>query len=244
MTSHAPETKDRGLIAAAIEYTDLRKEITYRDVETMCTEAVLHGLGAVVVPSALVRPAAGWIADGGPSVATVISFPFGTQSVCVKAREAVVAVEQGASELDIVPHFGAILAGRWDDLRRELAEIRNATGKVALKLVLETDRLSSEQISEACAIALDCGFDYVANTVGFRLVSTDPNAQGSASAQVVETLHNLSLNRLKVKAAGGVTTLAIVGALIDAGARRVAVNVSLGGLRALGLTPRAREGES
>lgn len=243
MTSHAPETKHCGLIAAAIEYTDLRKEITYRDVETMCTEAVLHGLGAVVVPSALVRAATGYLADGGPAVATVISFPFGTQSVSVKAQEASVAVEQGASELDIIPHFGAILAGRWNDLRRELAEIRNATGKKALKLVLEIDRLSTEQIREACAVASDCGFDYVANTVGFRLVSTDPNAQGSASAQVVKTLYDLSRNRLKVKAAGGVTTTAIMGSLIDAGARRVAVNASLGSLRALGMAPRPGEGE-
>ena len=168
-----------------------------------------------------------------PSVATVISHPFGSQSPDVKAREAAVAVDDGACELDIVPHFGAILAERWDAVREELRPIRSASGDATLKLVIETGRLSSTQIREVCSIASDIGFEYVVNTVGFRLVSTDPDAEGSASVQVVRSLREITGDSLQIKAAGGITTLQAVKDLLEAGAHRVAVSMSPGLLRSM-----------
>ena len=220
-------------VADSIEYTDLRKTITYRDLETMCCEAAVCGFRTVVVPSALVRRAAVCVGRGGPSVATVISYPFGSQSASVKAREAEAAVEDGARELDVVPHFGTILAERWDVVGHELAEIRRATGEITLKLVLEAGLLSSSRIREACSIAANQGFEYVVNTVGFRIVSTDPDAEGSASVGVLESLRGLVGDGLKLKAAGGVTTLQAVNELLDAGADRVAIPVRAGLLRAM-----------
>ena len=236
MTLQLPEKRSRAQIASAIEYTDLRKAITYRDVETMCMEAAQYGLGTIVVPSALVRRAVACCSGEPPFVATVLSFPFGSQSASVKACEASVAVEHGARELDVVPHFGAILAERWDDVREELSSVRSASGDVALKLVLETGHLSSDQIRQVCSIAADSGFEYVVNTVGFRLVSTDPDAEGSASVQIVHSLRELAGNSLHIKAAGGVTTLRAVNDLLDAGAHRVGISMSPGLLRAMGWT--------
>ena len=227
--------------AGSIEYTDLRKTISDRDVETMCTEAALCGFTAVVVPSALVSRARRCIGVGDTSVATVISYPFGTPAAIVKVREAAAAVEHGAGELDVVPHFGAILAERWDDVRAELSEIRAAAGEVTLKLVLETGRLSSPRIREACAIAADQGFEYVVNTVGFRIVSTDPDAEGSASVGVVASLCELAGDVLKVKAAGGVITIQAADELLDAGADRVAIPVRPGLLRAMGWMANGKE---
>jgi len=236
MTTQVSEMRSLRQISGSIEYTDLRKTITYRDVETMCMEAALYGFGTIVVASALVQYAATCNPSEGPSIATVLSFPFGTQAASVKAREAAVAVEHGAHELDLVPHFGAILAERWNDVNKEFAEIRSAAGAATLKLVLETGRLSSTQTRETCAIAADNGFDYVTNTLGFRLVSTDPGAEGSASVQTVRSLSSLAGDSLKIKAVGGVTTLQTVNDLLDAGAHRVALNVLPGTLRAMGWT--------
>jgi len=234
MTIQASQEQDPRQISTSIEYTDLRKTITYRDVETMCMEAALYGFGTIVVASGLVQHAASCCPSDGPSIATILSFPFGTQAASVKAREAAVAVEHGAYELDLVPHFGAIFAERWNDVGKEFAEIRRASGPATLKLVLETGRLSSAQIHEVCAIAADNGFDYVTNTVGFRLVSTDPNAEGSASVQTIRTLHDLAGDSLGIKAVGGVTTLLAVNDLLNAGAQRVALNVLPGLLRSMG----------
>ena len=234
MTRMPPKNKrNGGLTARKVEYTDLRKALTYRDIETMCMEAAQYGLGTVVVPSALVRRAAAYCSGEFPLVATVISYPFGTQSPCVKAREAAIAIEHGARELDVVPHFGSILAERWADVARELSAIRGAASEAALKLVLETGRLSSGQIREACAIAVDNGFKYVANTVGFRLVSTDPDAEGTASASIVVSLRELAGESLAIKAVGGISTLGEVNDLLDAGAARVGISMSPGLLRSL-----------
>ena len=222
----------------AIEYTDLRKVVSFRDVEAMCCDAIAYGLGTVVVPTALIRRAAACVEGDSPAIGSVISYPFGTQSACVKAREAAIAVEDGAHDLDVVPHFGAILAERWGDVEAELQEIRAAAESVTLKLVLEVGRLSSPQIREACAIAAQQGFEYVVNTVGFRIVSTDPDAEGAASVGTLESLRELGGDRLKLKAAGGVTTHRAVIELLAAGADRVAVPVSAGLPRSMGWTPR------
>ncbi|MBU1050685.1 deoxyribose-phosphate aldolase [Candidatus Bipolaricaulota bacterium] len=220
-------------IARAIEYTDLRKTVTYRDVETMCLEAVHYGIGTILVPSALIARAVACCEDEGPSIASVLSYPFGTQSACVKSCEAAVAVEQGVRELDVVPHFGAILANRWDDVHRELSSIRKASDNVPLKLVLETGRLTTEQLQGACSVAVDSGFQYVVNTVAFRLVSTDPNAEGTASVGIIRSLLELASNQLRVKAAGGVSSLHQARNLLEAGAQRVAIAMSPGLLRAM-----------
>ena len=237
MTGQNPPEGQVNRIAHLIEYTDLRKTITMRDVEVLCTEAALYGLGVAVVPSALVREATACTGRDGVCVGTVISYPFGSQSPVVKAREAAAAVEQGAGELDVVPHFGAILAERWSAVRQELAEIRRAAGQVPLKLVLETERLSTSEIREACVIAADEGFEYVVNTVGFRLVSTDPEAEGLASVEGVQSIRGLIGDSLKLKAAGGIATPEQVDDLLGAGVDRVAVSVAPGLLRRLGFVP-------
>jgi len=230
---------DRSLrdVAGAIEYTDLRKEITYRDVETMCTEAVMIGFHAVVLPSSLVSRASrdlrGVGSDVAPLVATVISYPFGTQAPGVKAREAAAALEAGAQELDIAPHFGAILSGDWRSVREELSEIRRSAGDAILKLMLETGRLQPEQIAEVCQIAADEGFRFATNTLGFRVVSTDPTAEGTATAENIRSLRSLAAQALGIKASGGVSGMSDVLDLLDAGADRVTVPVKPGLLRAM-----------
>jgi len=244
MTLQKPTEGHADRFARAIEYTDLRKTISSRDVETMCAEAILYRLGVVVVPSALVRQAVACASGGGPSVGTVISYPFGTQAAVVKAREAAAAVEHGARELDLVPHFGAILAERWSAVRAELAELRHAAGAARLKLVLETGRLTASSIRETCAIAANEGFEYVVNTVGFRLVSTDPDAEGLASVEVVRSLRELSGDALRLKAAGGIVGLDLVEDLLNAGVDRIAISVASGALRRLGLVSDAEGGRS
>ena len=109
--------------ARAIEYTDLRKTISSRDVETMCAEAILYRLGVVVVPSALVRQAVACAGGGGPSVGTVISYPFGTQAAVVKAREAAAAVEHGGSMTVLTQPAGRALAGPIAQRHVEFGEI-------------------------------------------------------------------------------------------------------------------------
>jgi len=222
-------------VRRAIEYTDFRKTISERDIETMCAEATLYGFGAVIVPSAVVGWAKKSLSGCGVSIGTVISHPFGSQSASVKAIEAKTALSAGATRLDIVPHFGAIASARWDSVRTELETVRDAAGQAELKLVLEMSRLAPEQIRMTSSIAADLGYAHAVNTVGFRIVSIDPT-ESLASGEEVASLRKLVSRELGIKAAGGVVTMDAVTELLNAGADRIAIMVAPGRLRKMGWT--------
>jgi len=210
-------------LARAIEYTDLRKDITYGDVERLCLKARSIGCACVVVPSILVPLAAQYVSGASVGVGTLIAYPFGTQATNVKAKEVEVAVSQGATEIEAIPHYGTLRAGQWSEVEAELSAIRDAAGGSILKLVLETSYLTADQLRFACAIASDLGFTYVVNTTGFRVVSTRPETAGQADPQIVQQLLEASSGRFRVKAAGGIENPAAAQALLDAGATRIAI---------------------
>ena len=228
MTSAIPRE-----IAGAVEYTDVRKDVTYADVERICLEAVRHQLGTVVVPSALVRRAATCLAKTDVSVSCYVGYPFGTQAAIVKAREAEVAVAHGATELEIVLHHGAARAARWSEVEAELATVQRAAGIAMLKLVAEASFLEDDDLSSIARLAADVGYAIIANTAGFRIVSTRPDTQSEASPEVVERLVRAGGGRIRPKATGGVTVREDVIRLLSAGATRVAVNAAPGAPRRL-----------
>lgn len=213
-------------LAAAIEYTDLRKDITYADVERMCLKTRSIGCACVVVPSILVPLAAQCVSGASVGVGTLIAYPFGTQATDVKAKEVRVAVSQGATEIEIIPHYGTLRAGRWPEVEAELSVIRKAADGAVLKLVLETSYLTADELRSTCAIASDLGYTYAVNTTGFRVVSTEPETAGQADPQIVQRLLEASGGRLRVKAAGGIENPAAAQELLNAGATRVAIEAN------------------
>lgn len=220
-------------IAAAIDYTDVRKDVSYADIERMCLEAAVHRLGAVVVPSALVRRAAECLAGTEVGVSCPVGYPFGTQAAGVKAREAEVAVEHGATELEIVLHHGAARAARWVEVEAELQTVRDAAGSAMLKLVAEAPILSDDELSSVARLAADVGYSMIANTAGFRIVSTRPETQSAASPGAIERLIQSGDGRILAKATGGVRTHEDVVRLLAAGAARVTLDAEPGLLRRL-----------
>jgi len=209
-------------VIAGLEYADLRKDTTYGDIESLCLEARAYGVKTVVVASALVARAVAAI-EGEARVACPIAYPFGTQAVEVKVREAQAAIAAGAQELDIAPHFGSLRARRWEDVVEELETIARAARGVTLKLVLETGYLEDDVLERSCMAARDAGYSFVTNTIGFRIVSTQPETMGAASVEAVRRLARVAGQGLGVRAVGGARTPEDVAALRAAGASRVAV---------------------
>jgi deoxyribose-phosphate aldolase len=216
-----------------LDYTDTRKEITYSDLERLCLEASEYGVRAVVVPSILTERAASSLRRTATDVSCFVGYPFGTQAASVKAIEAEEAVHHGAAEIEVVPHFGSILAGDWRRVDEELATIRAATGSAVLKLVLETSRLTAEQVERATRVAAEHGFAFVSNAIGFRIVSTKEEVGPAVTEAVVSTLQRASTGRLAVKIVGSAGTAGAIEALIRAGAGRIAVQAAPGVLRSL-----------
>jgi deoxyribose-phosphate aldolase len=203
---------DRPTLAAMIDHTLLKPEATTADVIALCEEATDLGVAAVCVsPSHLP------IHEGlgvGIDVATVIGFPSGAHQPAVKAHEAEVAADAGATELDMVVNLGLVKAGEWFAVGDDIAAVRAASSDTLLKVILETAALNDEELVEACRVAEGAGADYVKTSTGFH-------PAGGASLAAVTLLHDTVGGHLGVKASGGIRDRATAEAMLAAGATRL-----------------------
>jgi len=226
MTSRIPQE-----LASRIDLTDVRKILTYADVERGCLEARHYGVASFVVPSALVRRAANCLSDSDVAVACYVGYPFGTQAPGVKAREAGVAREHGARGIELVPHYGTLRTGRWSDVERELQTVRRAAEAATLGVVVEVAYLSNDELSRFASVAADAGYTRIANTAGFRVVSTQPDSEAAATEETVARLARAGGGRILPKAVGGIRTRVDAARLLKAGAARLGVDATPGLLR-------------
>jgi deoxyribose-phosphate aldolase len=204
---------DRATLAAMIDHTLLRPEATSDEVVALCEEATELGVAAVCVsPSHLP------ITEGlgvGIGIATVIGFPSGAHQPAVKAHEAEVAVDAGATELDVVVNLGLVKAGEWLAVEDDLAAVRAAAPRpTLLKAILETAVLDDAEVVDACRAAEAAGADYVKTSTGFH-------PAGGATEHAVALMARTVGGRLGVKASGGIRDAATALALVDAGATRL-----------------------
>jgi deoxyribose-phosphate aldolase len=209
---------DRVTLAAMIDHTLLRPEATAEDVIALCQEATDLGVAAVCVsPSHLP------ITEGlgvGIDICTVIGFPSGAHQPTVKAHEAEVAIDSGATEVDMVINLGLAVAGHWDAVREDIAAVRaSAPDSVLLKVIIESAVLSEDEIVAACQEAEAAGADYVKTSTGFH-------PRGGASVQAVRLMADTVGGRLGVKASGGIRDAATAIAMVEAGATRLGCSAS------------------
>lgn len=203
---------DRATLAARIDHTLLRPEATPDEVAALCAEAVELGVAAVCVsPSLLPVPDLG----GAVAVAAVIGFPSGAHQPAVKAHEALVAVEAGASELDVVIDLGLVKAGAWRQVVDDLAGVRaTAPAPVLLKVILESAVLTDDELVAACRAAVDAGADMVKTSTGFH-------PAGGATVAAVARMAATVGPSVGVKASGGIRDTATALAMLEAGATRL-----------------------
>ena len=206
-------TWTRAALARAVDHTLLKPEATADQVAALAAEAAALGAFSICVsPSRLpvvVRP--------GLTVCAVVGFPSGAHLTAVKAYEAGCAVEAGATEVDMVVDLGAVLAGEWDAVERDVAAVRAASGDALLKVILETAALSPEQVAEGCRRSEAGGAQFVKTSTGFH-------PSGGASVAAVRLMRDTVGDRLGVKASGGIRDAATAVAMLDAGASRLGLS--------------------
>lgn len=198
---------------ARIEHTMLRPDATPADIERYCAEAQRWTFVTVCVNSGYTKLAVELLSHTSVGVTTTVAFPFGASSTTAKVREALQAIEDGASELDVVIEIGWLKAGRDDLVHTELAVLRSATEGRTLKVILETGFLNDEQKVRGARLASEAGADFVKTSTGF-------GPSGATSADV-SLLRKALPAHVHIKAAGGIRTYAQAQALIDAGADRL-----------------------
>lgn len=198
-----------------IDHTLLAPTATPDEVLAAGAEAAQLGAGAVCVsPSRLPLPSGAIPASMG--LVAVVGFPSGAHQPSIKAAEAALAVEQGATEIDMVIDLGAAAAGDWATVEADIAAVRAAVpAPTVLKAILETAALGrATAIVAACGAAEEGGADYVKTSTGFH-------PAGGATVEAVATMSACVATRLGLKASGGIRTAAEALAMVEAGATRL-----------------------
>ncbi len=207
---------DRARLAAMIDHTLLKPEATADAIAALCAEGVELGVAAVCVSPRWVAHAVRH-ADDLP-VAAVVGFPSGAHRADVKAREAALAREEGAAELDVVIDLGAALGGDWGAVEADLAAVREAVpGPAVLKVIVESALLDGDALATACRVAEGAGADFVKTSTGFH-------PAGGATQDAVRAMAAQVGGRLGVKASGGIRTTEQALAMVAAGATRLGVS--------------------
>lgn len=199
-------------ILVRVDHTLLKPESTWEQIREICDDAVNYGCASVCIPPAFVRQAAEYLA-GRTGVCTVIGFPNGYHTTEVKVFEARNALENGADEIDMVINIGWAKEGRWDELEREIRAVKSVCGAHILKVIIETCLLTEKEKIAMCRVVTAAGADYIKTSTGF--------SSGGATREDVALLRANVGERVKVKAAGGISSLEDAEEFVALGADRL-----------------------
>ena len=201
-----------------IDHSPLKMDATESEIIKFCNEAIEYSFHAMVVFPYYIDVAKKVLKDTEVKLETVVGFPFGNELISIKALQAKTYLKMGVDEIDMVMNISAFKSGKIDQLRYDidavLKEVRH--NNALLKVILEIELLSDEEIVKACNIVAESGADFVKTSVGLL--------RGSKPATVdrVKLMHDtVSPKGLKVKASGGIHSTEIFLAMIEAGASRV-----------------------
>lgn len=208
-------------IASYIDHTVLKPTTTIADVEKLCSEAISHHFAAVCVPPMFVKKAKEFTNGTNVKVATVIGFPFGYSAIEAKLSETILALVDGADEIDMVINLIALRNNDWQYLANELNNILTPIrqkGKL-LKVIIESGILTDDEIIKCCDLYGVAGVDFMKTSTGY--------AEKGASVHAVELMRKHLADAVQIKASGGIKTAAFAKELINAGATRLGCSSSV-----------------
>ena len=200
-----------------IDHTVLKADATFDDIKKLVDEAVEHDFYSVCVNSSYVK----FIRDYNKDVriASVVGFPLGAMAKKAKVFEARCAIEDGASEIDMVINIGMLKSGDYDYVEDEIREIKEAIGDNVLKVIIETCLLTDEEKVKACELSVKAGADFVKTSTGF--------STGGATVSDVKLMAETVGDKAKVKASGGIRTREEALSFIEVGASRIGASKSI-----------------
>ena len=198
-----------------IDHTILKPTCLVADIEKLCAEAKQYDFAAVCVPPNFVKLAKEKVAGSTVQVATVIGFPFGYSATEAKIAEIILAMVDGADELDVVANISAIKNGDWtaiaDEINHIMPIIRSKNKLV--KIIIESGVLTDDEIIKCCDIYGIAGIDYLKTSTGY--------AEKGASVEAVKLFRKHLPDQVQIKASGGIRDYATAQLMIDAGATRI-----------------------
>lgn len=216
-------TPARASLAPMIDHTLLKPDATPDQIAQLCYEARKYGFAAVCINPTHVELAAQLLRGSSVAVCTVVGFPLGATPPEVKAYEAQVALDHGATEIDMVINIGALKARDYEMVARDVRAVvrvcKAHTPPALVKVIIEAVLLTEEEKIAASLLAKESGADYVKTSTGF--------AAGGATVADVQLMRRTVGPRMGVKAAGGVRTRAEADAMVQAGATRIGASAGV-----------------
>lgn len=200
-----------------IDHTNLKPEAGISEIKTLVDEAVANDFYSVCVNSTYVKDIKAYNKD--VRIAAVVGFPLGAMATRAKAYEAKCAVEDGASEIDMVIPIGRLKDKDYAYVLDDIRACKEAIGDRILKVIIETCLLTDEEKIKACELAEEAGADFVKTSTGF--------STGGALVSDVKLMKETVGDRLEVKASGGIHTRQEAMDMIEAGASRIGASKSI-----------------
>lgn len=200
-----------------IDHTNLKPDATKEDIKNLVDEAIANDFYSVCVNTSFVK----FIKDYNKNIkiAAVVGFPLGAMSTKAKAFEAKTAIEDGASEIDMVIEIGRLKEKDYDYVLNDIKACKEACGENVLKVIIETCLLTDEEKIKACELAVKAGADFVKTSTGF--------STGGAKASDISLMRKTVGENIGVKASGGIHNKKEAMEMVEAGANRIGASKSI-----------------
>lgn len=194
------------------DHTLLKQTATWAEIKGICDEGIKYGVASVCIPPCYVKSAKQYVGDKVP-VCTVIGFPNGYNTADVKAYETERAITDGADEIDMVINIGKVKESDYNAVKEEISAVKKACKGKILKVIIETCLLTDEEKTVLCGIVTEAGAEYIKTSTGFSV--------GGATLGDIKLFSENIGKDVKIKAAGGISTVEDAEKFIEAGADRL-----------------------
>ena len=199
-------------VLAMVDHTLLLQNATWEEIKAICDDGMKYETASVCIPTCYVKQAKEYMGDKG-KVCTVIGFPNGNYTTATKVFETKDALANGADEIDMVINVGMLKAGEYDYVLNEIKAIKEACGEHILKVIIETCLLTDEEKIKMCEIVTASGADFIKTSTGF-------STAGATFADVELFAKHVGPN-VKIKAAGGISSMDDAEKFMELGATRL-----------------------
>lgn len=199
-------------ILSKVDHTLLKQTATWEQIKEICDEGAANQTASVCIPPCFVKRAKEYV-QGKVAICTVIGFPNGNMTTAAKVFETEDAVRNGADEIDMVINIGDVKEGNYTKVLEEIRAIKKACNGKLLKVIIETCLLTDEEKIQMCHVVTDADADYIKTSTGF--------STGGATFEDVKLMREHVGEQIKVKAAGGISSVEDAERFIALGAERL-----------------------
>lgn len=199
-------------ILSKVDHTLLSQSATWQEIMAICDDGMKYQTASVCIPASYVKMAKEYVGDK-LSICTVIGFPNGYSTTDAKVFETADAVKNGADEIDMVINIGMLKDKRYDDILSEIKAVKQACNGKLLKVIIETCLLTDEEKIRMCEIVSDSGADYIKTSTGF--------STAGATFEDIKLFAEHVKPHVKIKAAGGISSIKDAEDFISLGASRL-----------------------